>query len=166
MPITTYIPIVTRTLDTAQASVTLSNIPNTFSHLVLEFNGTLSTAVSPTFRINSDFGTNYSATTISASGSGTPGSTRNSAAAWGGLGAFYAVVNANTPFNMKINIQRYSDSSAYKTLLTRLNNSAQYSEITVGMWRNTAPVTSITLNGWNDGGQYAIGSTFTLYGIA
>jgi hypothetical protein len=69
------------------------------------------------------------------------------------------------------NIQNYSNSTTYKTILTRTNNAAGSSaQLLVGaqvaLWRNTAAITSITILG--DQGtpsNLATGSTFTLYGL-
>jgi hypothetical protein len=41
--------------------------------------------------------------------------------------------------------------------------TSQFLKASVGLWRNTAAITSITIT---NAGTYQIGSTFTLYGIA
>ena len=61
-----------------------------------------------------------------------------------------------------INVQNYSNSTTYKTTLSR--HSTQFAGAFVGTWRNTAAITSITIINLGAGG-FASGSTFTLYGI-
>jgi hypothetical protein len=57
----------------------------------------------------------------------------------------------------------YANTSTYKTVLTRSNKYDRVGAI-VGLWRSTAAINSITLTAYSN--TYAIGSTFTLYGIA
>ena len=69
--------------------------------------------------------------------------------------------------NLIVNIQNYANSTTYKTTLSRVNNAANGTGAIVGLWRNTAAITSFTLNMMKAGVAYdfTTGSTFTLYGI-
>jgi hypothetical protein len=58
----------------------------------------------------------------------------------------------------------YSNTTTNKTALIRGNNAALFTDATVGVWRSTAAITSITLA--SDGAAFDSGSTFNLYGIA
>jgi hypothetical protein len=63
-----------------------------------------------------------------------------------------------------VNIINYSNTTTYKTLLGRGNTSASRIQATVGLWRSTSAINRIDLN--IQGDNFAVGSTFTLYGIA
>jgi hypothetical protein len=60
-----------------------------------------------------------------------------------------------------MNFFNYSNTTTYKTVLTRAGRNNQATEAFVGLWRNTAAITSISLTSQT----YTTDSTFTLYGI-
>jgi hypothetical protein len=62
-----------------------------------------------------------------------------------------------------LNFQNYSNSTTYKSVLTRVNNSG-FTMAWVNLWRSTAAITSITIYPYS--GTFSSGSTFTLYGIS
>ena len=157
----TYEPIETKTLGTAVASVTFSSIPATYTDLVLIANGLASGNTGVGMQFNGDTATNYSATFLEGSGASAVSERQSSASsirvAWNSLW------DASTIANIIINIQNYSNTTTYKTSLNRSNNSARYVEGTIGLWRSTAAITSINLV--TPSANFAVGSTFTLYGI-
>ena len=113
-------------------------------------------------RFNSDSGANYSNTSLE--GNGTTASSQGFANA-----TFIrtdAIAYATTgSFSVKIvNIQNYSNSTTYKTTLTRSNTASTGVDALVGVWRNTNAITSVEVYARND--AFATGSTFTLYGIS
>ena len=57
----------------------------------------------------------------------------------------------------------YSNATTYKTVITRASNANNGVDAVVGLWRNTAAITSI--NVFLGTGNLDTGSTFTLYGI-
>jgi hypothetical protein len=137
--------------------VTFSSIPGTYTDLVLVFAGTVGTLDNNNVTFNGDTGSNYSVTRLVGNGS-TASSSRGS-----NLNAIQCGEIATSQSNDIIQIQNYSNSTTYKTLIHRSNNTSQFLKASVGLWRNTAAITSITIT---NGGTYQIGSTFTLYGIA
>jgi hypothetical protein len=153
----TYSPIATETLGTTESSVTFSSIPGTYTDLVLVFAGTVGILDNNNVTFNGDTGSNYSVTRLVGNGS-TASSSRGS-----NLNAIQCGEIATSQSNDIIQIQNYSNSTTYKTLIHRSNNTSQFLKASVGLWRNTAAITSITIT---NGGTYQIGSTFTLYGIA
>jgi hypothetical protein len=153
----TYEPIATETLGTTESSVTFSSIPGTYTDLVLVFAGTVGILDNNNVTFNGDTGSNYSVTRLVGNGS-TASSSRGS-----NLNAIQCGEIATSQSNDIIQIQNYSNSTTYKTLIHRSNNTSQFLKASVGLWRNTAAITSITIT---NGGTYQIGSTFTLYGIA
>ena len=156
----TYTPIATTTLGSAASSVTFSSISGTYTDLIL-----IAMATNPTgdsdlcIRFNSDTATNYSSTFIYGTGS-SAASVRNSSVSRMRIGR----TDAGSAYPNIIQIQNYSNSTTYKTAISRSQNSSLVLA-NVGLWRSTAAITSITIideNSYN----FSIGSTFTLYGIA
>ena len=152
----TYEPIATQTLGSAAATVTFSSIPSTYTDLVLVYAGTLSADGGFALRFNSDTGGNYSNTALFGDGS-TAGSNTNINDTSMGLGYGGTAQNVTT-----MQIQNYSNSTTYKTALSR-NNGGGYVSARVGLWRNTAAITTVAVLTYS--GNFATGSTFTLYGI-
>lgn len=168
---TTYVPIETYTLGSAASSVTFGSggtIPQTYTDLIIvcNFSASSSNVVTPSIRFNGDTGSNYSNTTLYGTGSTTT-SVRYTNQNKSFLGDFSAGVTTYAPDTYIIQVMNYSNSTTYKTFLTRYNQiNSSNGEVgaTAGLWRNTNTITSITI--LSDGGQnYAVGSTFTLYGI-
>lgn len=160
----TYDSIATTTLSSAASTITFSSIPNTFTDLrivLVEFNSGGGNACN--MRFNSDSGTNYSRTWIFADGqsveslrstNGTQINIRQ-----GGT------ISTTLPGLMEVDIFSYAGSTN-KTVLTRAsidqNGSAGVLTYQVGLWRNTAAITNITLT---PSTQFSAGTTATLYGI-
>ena len=166
MPTSTYTPIYTTTLGSAQSSVTLNSFSG-YTDLVLIANAkstkTSTTQIKLTF--NSDTGSNYSWTRLLGDGSAAS-SSRGTSQAY--IEAAFIAGNTGTvyPDLFTLNIQNYANTTTYKTLLSRwqsMNAANQYVAGVVGLWRSTSAITSITLT--PDASNFDTGSTFTLYGI-
>jgi hypothetical protein len=65
--------------------------------------------------------------------------------------------------NQIVQIMNYSNSTTYKTSLSRSNIGDVGVRAIVGLWRNTNAITSITFI--QSAGDFSSGCTFTLYGI-
>lgn len=165
----TYTPIVSYTLGSAQSTVTFNSFSGYTDLRLVAANVTVSggSDTNLIFRVNGDSGSNYSVTNLGARAlSTTPFSARNSNLGYGNLNWYTAV---GTQAGMFIaDFQNYSNSTTYKTTLVscRVNEgSGTYSgvEDSVVLWRNTNAITSLVLSLYN-GGNIATG-TFTLYGI-
>ena len=159
----TYTPIATSTLGTVTNSVTFSSIAGTYTDLVLVFNGGVTSGtVNFTMRYNSDSATNYSNTDLTGDGSAaTSHGTSNTSNI---LCNYYGYLTPDQNTNILINITNYSNSTTYKTNLTRSNNAGNGTAATVGLWRSTAAITSIQCIA-SGGINFSVGSTFTLYGV-
>jgi len=160
----TYDPIATQTVGSAVSSVTFSSIPSTYTDLVLVTSSTNDSGTSPSgvsFQLNSDTGANYSNTVLYANGSSANSNrTTNDTllyATWLGGGTSGVIVNGIVHF------MNYANTTTNKSILCRYNNSTAEVVATVGLWRNTAAITSIGI--FSGSRQYKTGSTFTLYGI-
>jgi hypothetical protein len=157
----TYTPIATTTLGSAQSTVTFNSFSG-YTDLKLIINGTNAGGANYNcfIKFNNDSGSNYSGTWINGNGT-TASSGRDSNVTYARLG----YTNASTPSVLIADIMNYSNSSTYKTYLSRPNDPAYLVWVIAGLWRNTAAITSITL--YNEASaNFNSGSTFTLYGIA
>ena len=151
----TYEPISTYTVGSPQASYTMSSIPATYTDLVLIIQATTISA-NYNLRFNGDTGTNYSDTSLWGNGSSAASyrSSNNTV-----IGLTYT--SSGAPIS-RIQIQNYSNSTTYKTVLTRQDDSVNATGGNVGLWRNTAAINSITIVST---GNIPTGTTLTLYGI-
>lgn len=161
----TYTQLGTTTLGSNQTVITFSSIPSTYTDLVIVSNFGMSSAQYPFIRFNSDSGSNYSTTDIYGNGSTALSSREsNGSKIWLNLDIPSSTTLAS---NFVANIQNYSNSSTYKTVIARGNVAANGTSEIVGTWRNTSAITTITLHAFGGGVayDYITGSTFTLYGI-
>jgi len=162
----TYESIATNTLSSAAATLTFSSIPGTYTDLILICSMTgNTTSIDTRVVFNSDTGSNYSATRLMGDGTSAT-SNRSSNRAWIDLN-YVGGVSSTAPATSILNIMNYSNSTTYKTTLLRANElggTYQGTEAIVGLWRNTAAITSMTITASND--NFKSGSTFSLYGIA
>jgi len=165
---TTYEPIATTTLGSAQSSVSFTSISGSYTDLVLIGNGYNATGdgYSPRLDFNSDTGNNYSFTELGGDGS-SASSTRSSNRANIPVAWLTGWDTTSTQPGLFIcSIQNYSNTTTYKTVLSRGNQpTGTYpgTEAIVGLWRSTNAITTIRITA--DIATFATGSTFTLYGI-
>ena len=158
----TYDKIATNTLGSAAASVTFSSIPATYTDLVVIISAkTTSAAQNLLMRVNSDTGTNYSTTLLTGSGTAV-GSVKTSNATQGALDNYGYPDTANHNITT-VNLMNYSNTSTYKTWLSRANNAANGTTALVGLWRSTSAINIIRLT--TTSGNFVQHSTFALYGI-
>ena len=158
MPLpSTMIPIATNTLTATATTITFSSIPQTYTDLVL-VSSFSSGNNDEKLQFNADTGANYSwsrlygdGTSAGAGTSPTPTYIRNT----GG--------DLTTQQNTIINIFNYANATTFKTTIGRGNNTAAQVTFTIGLWRSTAAITSITYSVSSN--TFSVGSTFTLYGI-
>jgi len=163
-----YDSIATITTSTSPSSVTFSGIPQTYQHLQLRYLARRSDAVGTSgisIQINGDGGANYvrnelyqgntTAATSSATGQTQmavgymTGSTANAGSF--GVGVIDILDYANTNKNTVV-----------RALTGANNNGAGNSNISTGVWLNTAAVTSFT---FIIGGTFVNNCVFALYGI-
>lgn len=154
----TYTPIATTTLGSNATSYTFSSIPSTYTDLIIVANHTSSVGVGWFARFNGDNATNYSMTYVGGNGSAAE-SVRETNATCTRVGNAYPTLGTTI-----IQIQNYSNTTTYKTQISRTNNSSNFVAATVGLWRSTAAINSVTLL-TNTTDTFQTGSTFTLYGI-
>lgn len=154
----TYEPIATTTLGSATATVTFSSIPSTYTDLVLIFGGSVSAFGNLRIQVNSDTGSNYSWTRLLGDGS-TAVSDRGSNQTFINI----AILDTNTIGNSIVHLQNYSNTTTYKTVLTRGNSTGTYLGANVGLWRSTSAINSVTVLAGT--GNINSGTVVSLYGI-
>jgi hypothetical protein len=158
----TYEPIATTTLGSAAASYTFSSISSAYTDLVLICNATAASGDNLVIQFNGDNAANYSWTNFG--GNGTTATSVRGANT--NLPYLHYVSGINTTqANVLINIMNYSNTTTYKTAISRGNNSSYGTDASIVLWRSTAAISSITLL-TRGAVNIASGSTFTLYGIA
>ena len=170
MPVSTYEAIGSFTTSANLSQVTLSNIPQTYTDLVLVTTAISSATGADIFTIvlngdNNSTGTNYSFTGLYATGTaaGSYRSTNQPGFVLGNLSTNSSFEWAPSVFNFN----NYSNNTSFKNVLVRSNSattSGLYTDLSVGTWRQTGPINTITLRTVNGYGIKA-GSTFNLYGI-
>jgi len=166
----TYTPIATTTVSGGSTTnIDFSSISGSYTDLLIVGNfGTDSTNTYFKMQFNSDTtNSNYSGTYLRGTGSAADTGIYS-----GGSATYWASAGTKLPYNavagnIIINVQNYSNSTTYKTVLQRYNwtDTNGAAAANVGLWRNTAAITAIRLT-TTAGSNFYTGSTFTLYGIA
>lgn len=165
----TYDSIATTTLGSAATNITFNSIPATYTDLVVTFVGTGSATGNEilTVRFNGDTGTNYSATILSGYDPGAgPISNRETNQTRGWFGNYWVGASTTSPMFFRMNVFSYAGSTN-KTVLSETSNDKNGSgEVnrSVGLWRSTSAINSITLICAGTA-SFGAGSTATLYGI-
>jgi hypothetical protein len=156
----TYEAIATNTLGSNQTSVTFNSL-GAYTDIIIVTKATYATTLDASMLLtfNGDTGSNYSATNLAGNGSAASSGRRTSATSIEFDRASNTVPSAGIT-----HIMNYGNSTTYKTILSRFNTSNSVLGVWLGLWRNTAAITSLTITG-SSGVSFATGSTFTLYGI-
>lgn len=151
---TTYEPIATYTAGSGQTSYTFSSIAATYTDLVFVINGTANPAQNLSLQFNGDTGSNYSATYMDGNGS-SASSGRVSSQTNALVGAMYSGQGVNI-----FSIMNYSNSTTYKTVISRSSYAGSVVASYVSLWRSTAAINSVKINN-----SFDTGTVITLYGI-
>ena len=157
----TYEPIATTTLGSASATITFSSIASSWTDLRAVLVGTAD-GVTVSLRFNSDTTSVYSYTRIKGDGS-TASSSRfsndNRLLLTSGTGL------SSTIQLFTADIFSYAGSTFKTALGTASQDENGTGDVvrTVGLWRNTSAITSVSLVA--GAGSFNAGTTATLYGI-
>jgi hypothetical protein len=163
MATNTYVALDKITVGTAVASVTFSSIPATYTDLVIVAMPISATADNLTMQFNGDTTTNYSDTVLWGSGT-SQSSLRETSTATPWLSYYANTTTVPTP--TIISIQNYANTTTFKTSLIRANNAAGGVDAIVMLWRKTPEAINSILIKQKGTNNLAVGSTFSLYGIA
>jgi hypothetical protein len=158
----TYTELRKTTVGTATASVTLDLTGiSGYTDLVLVVEGiaTANSTSTLSLQFNGDTASNYSGTRLSGNGSTASSDRYSTATVMGG-----GLITSSVRFNNIINIQNYSNTTTFKTVLFRSNVSDSLVRTSVNLWRSTAAITQIDVLATAT--TFASGTTLSLYGIA
>ena len=166
MSTNTYVALDKITVGSAVASVTFSSIPSGYTDLVIVGNlGTTSGSANIALQVGNttiDTASNYSFTNVNGDGTSAASSRASSQAQIYIDYSAYATTTLTSTYIW--NIQNYSNTTTYKTVLGRSNTASRGTNATVGLWRSTAAINTIKLD--TQSTTFLSGSTFSLYGIA
>lgn len=163
----TYEPIATYTVTSNQQTITFTSIPSTYTDLRVVCslkNSGPATGLDGYMRINSDSASNYS--TIALYGQGTAAycsrSSNQTYCMW--------PVDSETNFNIfRFEINNYANTSKYKTVLLRSDQTNYGAFFTAFLWRSNAAINALSFTSADATGgtvdYFVPGSTITIYGI-
>jgi hypothetical protein len=159
----TYTPLQSITLNDISSSITFSNIDQSYTDLVVVVTASITTGTQNlNLRFNGDSTSGlYSAVWLTGDG-GSASSSRQSSVNSAFL-TYYGYLST-TLGSHKININNYSNTTTNKAFIARTDNASNGLTATIGLWRNSSAITSITL--FPSASTFAAGSTFDLYGIS
>lgn len=152
----TYTTIASTSLPSGSSSIVFSSIPQTYTDLQLIFSGTVATgATNPLFYLNGDTGNNYGYTRWYAFGTGRGSDSNNN-------GNYY-IGDITQTYNLSIvDVMNYTNTTSWKTMITRGHIVDSSESLIVGTWRSTAAINSITIS---NAQNFLTGTTVTLVGI-
>ena len=161
----TYEPIATTTISGSPTSYTFTSIPQSYTDLVLVFVGDLGGTTNFVIRVGNgsiDTGTNYSTTILDGNGSAAVSASYTNS-------SFYLLdYNAASSGNQRTfttNLFNYSNTTTYKTFLTKSALPSAEVVLGAGLWRSTSAINQIKVFGSGETHSIANGSMITLYGI-
>lgn len=165
MATTTYVPIESKTLGSAATNITFTSIPQTYTDLIVVFNGSSDGTSQYFMQLGNgtlDTNSNYSTTVLDGNGS-SAASARYTNDTVGIRADYYATGSGNMKTTI-FQIQNYSNTTTYKTVLVRSSLPATEVVAAVGLWRSTSAIN--TLKVYSNSGNFNAGAIVTLYGIA
>ena len=149
-------------ISSAQSSITFSNIPQTYTDLVLKV------SARTTFSSTSDFNIEPNGSSANLTGKriyGTGTSVLSDSATWELTNG--TDTTSNTFINTEVYFPNYA-SSNYKSFssdgVMENNATFAYSYVMSHLWANNTPISSLTIR--SGAGNFVAGSTFYLYGIS
>lgn len=159
---TTYEPIATTTLSSAQSSVTFSSISGSYTDLILiSFPKRTTQADAAIYAYPNSDTTGGLASHTGLYGNGTSAlSNRRS----NSNGVRIGVIGTGQAGTQIAHFMNYANTNVFKTVLSRENRAEEYTFANVSLWRSTTAITSLLIQ-VSDGSNFDTGSTFTLYGI-
>jgi hypothetical protein len=167
----TYTPIATQTLSANTASVTFSSIPQGYTDLVLVSrmsNSNAATGFGSGLTLNNDaVATGKLSFTILYGNGSAAGSFRWTTSTSGNvtvpLGIEATTLNAGGMSVMQL--MNYSNSTTFKTILTRGGAAGLDTLTYVSLWQDKSPINKITIYPNDATNTILSGSTFSIYGI-
>lgn len=151
----------TTVTGSATNTVDFSNIPQTYTDLVIVTIGTETDSAYGIWRLNNDSGTNYSRVYMLYNGAGF-GTAINST-----ISAFYWNGESNSTGRCinYIEINNYAETTGTKQIIQNDGQGASTIILTNERWNSTAAINRITFLSAGGGNYISVGTNFTIYGI-
>jgi hypothetical protein len=162
MATNTYVALDKKTISTAVSTIEFTSIPQGYTDLIIIAKPKTTETSYLNMRLNSDTGSNYSRTTLSGSGSTVSSERRSNQTQ--GFTDYNESISTNFNYINILHFMNYANTTTYKTILCRAGTADGGSGSTVVLWRSTSAITTIQLR--SNAGNFDVGSTFSLYGIA
>lgn len=168
MPLT-YEPIVSLTISNPSNTVSILNIPQNFTDLVLSVSGQSTGGGSEWYMWpNLDVASNetkFSRTYMAGTGSSAISGRQHPGSNGGYAASICWATNSGTNSSL-VNIMNYSNSTTFKTSLISMNILAGAAYVTrqISLYASLSPITSLQF-GLYAGQNFAVGTTFNLFGI-
>lgn len=161
----TYEPIATTTLGSNANSVTFSSISGSYTDLVL-ICADLGAQSAQTIYVqaNSDTGSNYSFTWLNGDRNVAQGGRGSNNSQGFLVGGSVAGLPSSIGAMGTLQIQNYSNTTTYKSAISRYGAASSESQTSASLWRSTAAITALKVYA-SSGTNILAGATFTLYGI-
>ena len=163
-PVTnSYESIATVTLSGTQASIDFSSIASTYKHLQVRIYQMNTATATTNLRINNDSGSNYSRHYLYGGGSSAVGAAGS--ASQTSIGVLYNESTSYAAVSV-IDVLDYQNTNKNKTVRSLMGwdaNGSGYVFLYSGSWMSTSAVNQLTFT--PDGGTFAAGTKFALYGI-
>ena len=161
----TYDPIATSTLGSAAQTFTFTNIPQTYTDLIVIVDGISSGGVDNfCMRFNNDSANNYSGTLVEGNGSAYTGyRTWNTGQIVTAL--YYSSVSSTYRSIARFEINNYTSTNMHKNVIVRSHGPGTGDKIGAAVWRPTTPVAITRIDVFNGSLNFAAGATCTIWGI-
>ena len=162
MPVT-YTPISAANGTGSSGTITFTSIPSTYTDLVLVLSGTATALQDTRIRVGTgSLSTTslYSSTYLRGNGS-TASSIRASGTFIQATSTGYPTTTAG--YVSTLQFMNYSNTTTFKTILTRANNAGTGTDAIVSLWRATTAID--TISAYLGSGSWNTDFTATLYGI-
>jgi hypothetical protein len=158
MPTNTYTPLATVTLTGTDSEIVFASIPSTYRDLIVVMTPIGSGTANDSLYLKLNTSTaDFSYVQMYGDGSG-KGSNSGSG------GRFTNYYNSTgRVYNSVLQVMDYSATDKHKTYLSRFNADNSGVGAFAGRWAQTTAVNSLSI--YPGAGSFAIGSTFSLYGV-
>jgi hypothetical protein len=163
MPTPTYRSLANLTLGANSATVTFSNIPQTYRDLIVVINAGTTGTAQIRLRLNGDATATYNGVRMSGEGVNPFSNSyvNNTSAAI----SLAATPTATALASIRVNIFDYSTTDKQKTMVTRADAAGAGVEASSARWANTAAVSSVSVFPIEPSHLWRTGATFSLYGV-
>lgn len=161
--------LATTTLTSTTGNVTFSSIPSTYRDLRVVIHAKDAATTPPGYQtvIKLNSTTTPSTSWVSLSGNGTSAVSNSTTGEIGTLINYYSAPNNALSFMATVDILDYSATDKHKTSISRASNGGgNYAGVDaiISRFPSTSAVTSLQIS--IPGTGFAIGSTFSLYGVS